>query len=480
MSKRKYIDLFCGAGGLSLGLSKAGFNLLYANDIDLNSINTFKHNLSLMHPKFSKKNIIHGDITKLYKELGTKRIYRKKIGLKTVTTNKEIKLYDIDNILTTKEVKTIKNVNNLDILCGGPPCQGFSMIGRAKRGTIEQRAIGFINDTRNYLFKYFLKFADKYKPKIILIENVKGLDSASNYRDLILKSISNCGNNYISDSCVLQAHQFGIPQNRERLFFIGIRKDISKKYNITPGKIFRDIMQRGKQIKTILLKDAIYDLPQIKNNPKPNNYTTNSEISFSDKNSFGMNISDISYNELIESSNTYIQHINKIRGKIILPNNLYNHKSRYHNKRDKYIYMNLQEGKYLNHPDNFLALNGDKINFSGVDYVRTKNKNGNKISTGFSDKYFKLNSSSISKTIIAHLETDGNSYVHPPIKTNKSKLDYARSITPREAARIQSFPDWYFFTGSLRNQFRQIGNAVPPLLSYEIGKIIKKYLKKVK
>ena len=106
-------------------------------------------------------------------------------------------------------------------------------------------------------------------------------------------------------------------------------------------------------------------------------------------------------------------------------------------------------------------------------------ENGDKIPSGFSDKYFKLNSESVSKTIIAHLETDGNSYVHPPIKKNRNNLDYARSITPREAARIQSFPDWYFFKGSLRNQFRQIGNAVPPQLAFEIGKIIKNHLNKI-
>ena len=142
--------------------------------------------------------------------------------------------------------------------------------------------------------------------------------------------------------------------------------------------------------------------------------------------------------------------------------------------------MNLNEGKYLDHPDNFIALNGDKKNFNGVDYIKKTDIKGNKIPTGFSDKYFKLNSKSVSKTIIAHLETDGNSYVHPPLEKNKKNLDYARSITPREAARIQSFPDWYFFEGSLRNQYRQIGNAVPPLLGYQIGKIIKKHLRACK
>ena len=109
----------------------------------------------------------------------------------------------------------------------------------------------------------------------------------------------------------------------------------------------------------------------------------------------------------------------------------------------------------MNHPSNIAALK--KIN-KGTPF------------TGFLDKYFKLNQNHISKTIIAHLETDGNSYVHP---------SQNRSITPREAARIQSFPDWYFFTGSLRNQFKQIGNAVPPLLASVIAKEFIKILTKI-
>ena len=150
--------------------------------------------------------------------------------------------------------------------------------------------------------------------------------------------------------------------------------------------------------------------------------------------------------------------------KNIKPSKLYNHKSRYHNERDLFIYTHLAQGKYLNDPANKKAMS--KVSY-GVKY----DKNGNKSIKGFEDKYFKLDSDKVSKTIISHLETDGNSYVHPGPNP--------RSITPREAARIQSFPDWYFFKGSTRNQFSQIGNAVPPILAKIIASEIKRILDKI-
>ena len=120
--------------------------------------------------------------------------------------------------------------------------------------------------------------------------------------------------------------------------------------------------------------------------------------------------------------------------------------------------------KYLNDPLNKKAL-------SRVTYGISTDSEGNKTVKGFGDKYFKLDPDAVSKTIIAHLETDGNSYVHPG--TNP------RSITPREAARIQSFPDWYQFKGSTRNQLKQIGNAVPPLLAFKIAMVFKEALDKI-
>ena len=483
MSKKlTYIDLFCGAGGLSIGLANAGFELIYANDFNKESIQTFKHNLKMTHPHLNSDNIIEGDITELYKCLDTKRVYRKKIGYKTVTTDSEKNMKKKAADLDEKHFDLVKKVKTVDLLCGGPPCQGFSMIGKSKKSTVEERSKGFINDSRNYLFKYFLKFAESYRPKIILIENVKGIQSSSNFKDLIINNIKRLG--YKAESYVFSSNDFGIPQLRNRIFFIGIRSDL----DIHPNKIYfklNKIIERVKSNSKVNLGDAIYDLPQIISNPNPNNYRSKNEIPFKNRNSFGMNVSSEKYSDIIDikKSNSYIKKINTFKGKIMFPDFLYNHKSRYNNLRDKHIFKYLKEGLYLNHPDNFKALNGDgKImkngeEFKGIDYVKNYDENGNKIASSFSDKYFKLNSKDNSKTIIAHLETDGNSYVHPPIEKNKNNLKYARSITPREAARIQSFPDWYKFEGNLRNQFRQIGNAVPPLLAYEIGKELKNVLK---
>ena len=211
---------------------------------------------------------------------------------------------------------------------------------------------------------------------------MKGLTSASNYRDLIDENIIKTKPGYIVESHILNAKDFGIPQNRERLFFIGVRSDISKRHKITPQKIFIDILESKSNMPAITVSDAIHDLPQIKSNPKPNNYKKNNELSFKDKNSFGMNVSDLDYKKLVNKPHAYINRINSLaNGK--LPKNLLNHKSRYHNKRDKYIYMNLNEGKYLDHPDNFTALNGDNQNFNGVDYIKETDKNGNKIPTEF-------------------------------------------------------------------------------------------------
>ena len=452
--KYTYIDLFAGAGGLTIGFGNKGFHLEMANDIAEPALNTLKKNIPKIHPETNIERVILGDIKELYEHLGNGIEYYDIQGHMVVETNKEKELRK--KAPSLKDNDTIKNIlsciTHVDVLAGGPPCQGFSMIGRSKKATLEERTKGFIDDPRNQLFKYYLKFAEKLSPKLVLIENVKGLASASGYRDLIEKSLTDTGlYGYNTSSHILNAKDFGIAQNRERIFFIGVRKDLSKKYNITASDIFNEILKEKKE--PLKLKEVISDLPQIKANPKPNNYKEEAEISYENIDKcFGMNISDIPYKRLLNknANRKYIKTINTYNGKLKTPKYLYNHKSRYHNKRDLFIYKHLVAGKYLNDPQNEKAL-------SQVTYGIVIDENGNKKVKGFGDKYFKLDSESVSKTIIAHLETDGNSYVHPG--------KYPRSITPREAARIQSFPDWYFFTGNTRNQLKQIGNAVPPLLA---------------
>ena len=451
MKEYTYIDLFAGAGGLTIGFGNAGFKLMLANDIAEPALNTLKYNLEKTHPETPKKNIILGDIIELYEHLGTSSVVHDIQGHIVIQTNKEVELKKKAPSLIgdMKSYEVVESIKEIDILVGGPPCQGFSIIGRSKKATVEERAKGFIDDPRNQLFKYYLKFAEKLSPKIVLIENVKGLSSASGYRDLIELTLRDTGIGYDVSSEIINAKDYGIAQNRERIFFIGVRKDISDLHNIRSNDIFE--MVKSKKRDFIPLGDVICDLPQIKANPKPNNYKEESEIEFTNPNSFGKNISDLPYKKLIDKNRggVYRKTINTFKGKLITPKYLFNHKSRYHNERDLYIYKNLVPGKYLNDPVNAKAL-------SRVSYGITIDGEGVKKVRSFGDKYFKLNLDGVSKTIIAHLETDGNSYVHP----GKNP----RSITPREAARIQSFPDWYFFTGNTRNQFKQIGNAVPPLI----------------
>lgn len=452
MKKYTYIDLFAGAGGLTIGFGNKGFHLELANDIAEPALNTLKKNLVKTHPETNDERVILGDIKELYEHLDNGNVTYDMQGHMIVETNKEVELRK--KAPSVRENYQIKNmlseISHVDVLVGGPPCQGFSMIGRSKKASLEERTKGFIDDPRNQLFKYYLKFAEKLSPKIVLIENVKGLASASGYRDLIENSLKKSGDyGYDTDSKILNAKNFGLAQNRERIFFIGIRKDLVKKYGVSAQEVFNEIMKCKKA--PLNLEDVIYDLPQIKANPKPNNYKEASEISFSNPDCFGKNISDLPYENILtkNGNSEYLKTINSYNGKIKTAKFLYNHKSRFHNERDLFIYENLVPGKYLNDPVNEKAL-------SKVTYGIVTDENGNKKVKGFGDKYFKLDPKNVSKTIIAHLETDGNSYVHPG--------KYPRSITPREAARIQSFPDWYFFTGNTRNQLKQIGNAVPPVL----------------
>jgi DNA (cytosine-5)-methyltransferase 1 len=459
MKEHTYIDLFSGAGGISLGFSSSCFKLLMANDIDNQALTTFRHNLKLIHPKTDEKQIIHGDITEIYKNLNGSLVKEKLIGHKTIITNKSIQIKKkAPATYSNAVVSYLNSLTGCDVIVGGPPCQGFSMIGRSKRGNIEERTKGFIDDPRNSLFAYYLKFVEKLNPKLVLIENVKGLKSASEYENLIKNSIINTGKKYNVESILLNTKDFGIPQNRERIFFIGVRQDISSKYNICPNKLINNILKH-KEKSTVNLIDAIFDLPEILANPKPNNYDEKNTFEFYNKKSFGKNISQLSYKDLIDKDkcSKYRTRLNRLNNINYTPKYLFNHKARYHNQHDLKIYKALIQGKYLNHPQSKLALQ-----------LICKDKNENL--TGFYDKYFKLDENSTSKTIIAHLETDGNSYVHP--RQN-------RSITPREAARIQSFPDWYFFTGSLRNQFKQIGNAVPPKLASIIAKEFEKVLNRI-
>ncbi len=368
------IDLFCGAGGLSLGFTQEGFITSLANDIEPCCVDTYAHN----HPETPRENIILGDINDV-----------------------------ISNI------EALSRFSNIDVIVGGPPCQGFSMANRQR----------LIDDPRNHLYKSYVKVVEIIKPKFFVMENVKGMLSVS---EQVIEDFQNIG---YSVSCrVLNACNFGVPQNRERLIFIGNRTGVNN------DSVFDKISEAGAGITSYVLSDALYGLRPLKASRNKNATETESDES-------GRKIDK----DTLYMSNEYINLINQGRQSPLV----FNHKARYNNDRDIEIYGRLYQGDRSDDP---------KI----ADIMPYSRRNGI-----FKDKYFKLEENKVCKTITAHMKFDCNMYIHPT---------QARGLTPREAARVQSYPDDYFFRGAYTKTYMQIGNSVPPLLGRAIASIIKEYL----
>lgn len=371
----KMIDLFCGAGGLSLGFSQEGFITSLANDIQGCCVDTYAHN----HPETPRDHIVLGDIKDVVKNL--------------------------DELLAGRRV---------DIVVGGPPCQGFSMANRQR----------LIDDPRNYLYKSYVEVVEKVHPKFFVMENVKGMLSVA---EQVKDDFRNIG--YSVECHVLNAKDYGVPQNRERLIYIG------NCIGVDNEQIFKEIFKLSESIPEHNLGDALYALRELEASRVKNATETGSKKS-------GYKIEKNS----IFDTNDYISYINQGRTVVAVSN----HKARYNNDRDIEIFGRMEQGDRSDDP---------KI-ADIMPYARRNNI--------FKDKYFKLEEDKVCKTITAHMKFDCNMYIHPT---------QARGLTPREAARVQSYPDDYFFRGAYTKTYMQIGNSVPPLLGRTIAQVIKKYMK---
>ena len=363
----KFVDLFAGCGGLSLGLEQSGFDPIFASDINESLFITY-----IKNRKLPESSIFLGDVNILVR--------------------------DIDNYK--------KNLTGVDLVCGGPPCQGFSSANRQR----------IVDDPRNNLYKAYLDFLSILKPTIFLMENVKGM---MNKIDEILDNFSTyLGNDYDIAFSILNAKHYGVPQNRERFFLIGNRLGISSE------RIFERI--KAKKYREFVLNDALKGLPILKEKKqKNNNSLENLDIGFFER--------DFQYEET-----EFYKFIND--GRII--KKIYNHKNRYNNPRDIEIYKRLPQG-------------ANSLHESISDIMPYKRRNGI-----FKDKYFKLDPQKVCRTITSHMKFDCNMYIHP---------FEPRGLSPREAARIQTFPDDYVFFGSQNTWYAQIGNAVPVKLAKAIG-----------
>lgn len=331
------------------------------------------------------------------------------------------------NILSITE-KIIGN-QNIDVIVGGPPCQTFSTVGRA------QDPNSMSDDPRNYLFENYLKILNFYKPKIFVFENVTGLLTAKPGGELIFpKILSKMRKTYkvIEDKNIitLNAVNYGVPQIRKRVIIIGVRNDIE----IDPKYIYSKIKKTHyspedndnslnlKKYRTV--KDAIHDLPFL--------------------------LPGEGKEEVEFKPNIWNDYLEEIRTKDF--NKLYNHVARKHNEKDRERYRILSENNWqLKH-----------LNDIRPDLVHHDPKH-------FGNRYTVQDFDLPGKTVVAHLYKDGNLFIHPD-------PNQERTFTVREAARIQSFPDDFKFVGARTHQFKQVGNAVPPLMARAIAKAIKSIL----
>lgn len=368
------VDLFAGCGGLSTGMENAGFTPWFVNEIVPQYCDTYKANHQL-----PEGHCYVGDINEL---------------------NNYIQDYK-------------GFLQGIDLVCGGPPCQGFSTANRQR----------IIDDPKNSLYRAYLQFLQYVRPKFFVMENVVGM--AKKLPEIKEDFSKYLGDEYVFDAKVLEAQNYGVPQNRRRLIFIGNRMGVK------PQAIFDEIDKQKRS--PFVLRDALEGLPKLKvKKQKGKSGVENYES--------GLTVRDFTY-----TINDFYRFIN---GEKVI-DKLYNHKNRYNNPRDLEIFRRLPQG-------------GDSTHESIADIMPYTRRNNI-----FKDKYYKLEEGKICKTITSHMKYDCNMYIHPW---------EARGLSPREAARIQTFPDDYVFQGAQNSWYAQIGNAVPVKLAEVIGNAIMKFL----
>lgn len=406
-----FIDLFAGAGGLSEGFIRQGFEPVAHIEMDAYAAQTLKTRAAYHYLKENGKlNIYHrylkNQITReeLYEEVDP--------GVLKAVLNKEISDESINDIFQTID-EGLRNQRStmVDVLIGGPPCQAYSLVGRARDPYKKE------HDPRNYLYKQYVKFLERYKPKLFIFENVPGILTAGKGKlfEDVKKIMDEAG--YNIEARVLDASMFGVLQKRKRVILIGWIKGSQFFYpeldKCEHNHIVSDILNDMPALRPGETKDFIYTSP-------PSDYLLK----------YGIR----------SEGDILVQHI-----------------SRPHNDHDREIYR--------------LAIehwNNEKKRLKYTD-VPEEDRTHNNI-TAFLDR-FKVVAGDLnfSHTMVAHIAKDGHYYIHPDI-------NQLRSLSVREAARIQSFPDNFFFEGPRTAIFTQIGNAVPPLMAEDIAKKIKMML----
>ena len=375
--KPTFIDLFCGCGGFTLGMERAQFRCLAAIDFNLEAIEVFRANFP---------GVAHGlqrDLTQFSPE----------------------------------QLSELLGTNTVDVIVGGPPCQGFSQARQRDGANHGPRTV---DDPRRHLYERFLVFVDHFKPKVFVMENVLGIRSASGGEYFTRVQSEGRRLGYRVFPREEDATKLGVPQNRKRQLFIGIRLDV-------PGYLSGELepAPRAKPCVGVTLGEAIMDLPILRaaGGAQEMDYDLTRRRTHTEGNSHHF------IHRILEVTRT---------------KKLTAHESRPHSERDLRDFAKLKEGENSK----------QAIRDRGIDFEFPYDRNT------FKDRYTRQSRSRPCSTIVAHMSKDGLMFIHPT---------QLRSLTPREAARVQTFPDWFQFPVPRTHQYRVIGNAVPPLVGEAVG-----------
>lgn len=374
--KPSVLDLFAGAGGFSLGFHRGGFRTIAAIDHDPEAGETLEANFS---------------------HLGTQTLVRDLSAYSPPDLERDLALERTDGC-------------PFDVIIGGPPCQGWSRVGRGKLRSLKngKGKSATHKDPRNELYKKFLGYVQHFLPPVAVMENVPGMLShgGNNVAEVVAGHLQDAG--YEVSWALLNAVDYGVPQLRERLFFVGVRRDLGIRFSFP----------QHKRSARVTVRDAIADLPTIRNGSQ-------------------------------EWIRPYSE--TKVKGPYVSlmragaqADTIYDHVCRTQNNQDLEAFRLMKQGGWYRDLPSRLKRYRDDI---------------------FKDKYKKLYWDQPSWCVTAHLSKDCYTHIHP---------GQARTLSVREAARLQSFPDCFYFAGNMGTKFRLIGNAVPPLLAEQIARAVQR------
>lgn len=401
-AKPTFIDLFCGCGGFTLGMLRAGFDCKAAIDFNSQAVATLKVNLAeAQHSGFSPvEHALERDLTQF----------------------------------PPKDLEKLLGTNRLDVIVGGPPCQGFSTARQRDGSNHGEKRLKA--DPRRHLFRNFLDYVEFFQPKVFVIENVLGLRSAGGgqYFTAVQHEARVLGRakglpGYRVHPQIERGEKLGVPQKRRRQLIVGVRNDL-------PGYFDPELTPAPRATIGVMLGDAILDLPSL--DAGQGEHQTPYDIR--------RRLTQFLGGTRDHLRQPYLQKVAEAPNEGMITN----HEARPHSARDLRDFLRLDEGE-----SSATAMK------RGVTFDFPYDK------TSFKDRYTRQHRNRPCSTIVAHLSKDGLMFIHPVQN---------RSLTPREAARVQTFPDWFLFPRARTHSFRLIGNAVPPLIGEAVGLAVRRFL----